>query len=281
MRYARNVSDEPGARSVDLRATVARGRAAWPALTVGDEAFAAHLTGLHADPPEGGWERLHAGDLYLACACAEGDPAALAAFDHEVWPAIDAALARARLTPDRRQDLMQDLRVLLFVSQGNGPAKIAQYRGQAELRLWLRAVALRDAYRIARKARRELALDDAALAAVAVIDRDPGLAHLKHSCRVELKSAFESALAALPRADRLLLRQYHLDRLTVDELAALHKIHRATAARRVAKIRSDLTDAILAQFGRRLHVADSELDSLIRLVRSQIDISFDRLLVVG
>jgi RNA polymerase sigma-70 factor (ECF subfamily) len=113
------------------------------------------------------------------------------------------------------------------------------------------------------------------------VDRDPGLAHLKESCRVELKRAFETALGALPRRERLLLRQHHLDRLTIDELAALYQVHRATAARWVARAREELSDAILGELGRRMQVPASEVQSLLRLVRSQLDISLDRLLSVG
>jgi RNA polymerase sigma-70 factor (ECF subfamily) len=271
----------PDIQSAELQAAVATARAAWPALSLGEEAFAARLTALLADQPADAWARLHVADLYLACACAEGDAGAIAAFEEKMWPEIDASLARVRLAPDRRQDVMQDLRVILFVGTGKGPGKIAQYRGESDLRRWLRAAALRAGFRVARKASREIALDDAVLASVAVVDRDPGLAHLKESCRVELKHAFEVALGALPRRERLLLRQHHIDRLTIDELAALYQVHRATAARWVAKAREELGDAILGELGRRMQVPANEVQSLLLLVRSQLDVSLDRLLSVG
>ncbi|HKA88198.1 MAG TPA: sigma factor-like helix-turn-helix DNA-binding protein [Haliangiales bacterium] len=274
------MSRPPDTQSVELRAAIARARSAWPTFSLGEEAFAAHLARVLSDQPAEAWAHLHVADLYLACACAAGDAGALAAFEAKMWPEIDAALARVRLAPDKRQDVMQDLRIILFVGSGKGSGKIAQYRGQGDLRRWLRAAALRAGFRIARKAKRELALDDVAMASVAVIDRDPGLAHLKETCRAELKKAFEAALAALPRRERLLLRQHHLDRLTIDDLAALHQVHRATAARWIAQAREQLTDGILRELGQRLQVPARELQSLLRLVRSQLDISLDRLLSV-
>jgi RNA polymerase sigma-70 factor, ECF subfamily len=265
---------------VEVQAAVATARSAWPTLSLGEETFAMHLASLQSSLSAEAWAGLHLADLYLAQACAGGDPGALAAFEETMWPEIDVALTRARLAPHQRQELIQNLRVVLLVGTAGKPAKIAQYRGQSALRHWLRAAAMRDAFKVAKRAQRELVLDDVALAGVAVLDRDPGLAHLKELCRVELKHACASALAALLRPDRLLLRQYYLDRLTIDELAALQKVHRATVARRVAKVRDDLTSAILGELGQRLRVSKDELHSLMRLVRSQIDISLDRLLTV-
>lgn len=281
LRYSVGVPEHTPDRSADLRAAVERARAAWPTLSLGEEAFLAHLGGILEGQPPDAWSRLHLSDLYLARACAEGDPRALALFEATMWTEIDAALARARVAPDKRDDVMQNLRLALFVGSSGGPGKIAQYRGQSDLRRWLQAAALRDAFRVVKKARRELTLDDVALASVAILDRDPGLARLKESCRVELKRAFATALAGLPRRDRILLRQYHLDRLTVDDLAALYQVHRGTVSRRVARARQTLTDAILGELGQRLALAADELQSVLRLVRSEVDVSLDRLLTVA
>jgi RNA polymerase sigma-70 factor (ECF subfamily) len=250
-------------------------------VALDEETFTAQLARLLAEEPAAALDQLHVADLYLACACGRGDASALAAFEHEMWPAIDAALARARIEAERRQDVMQDLRVLLFVGRGDAPGKISQYRGQGDLRRWLRAAALREAFRLAKKARREVALDDAALASVAILDGDPALAHLKELCRVELKNAFQAALAELPRRDRLLLRQHCLDRLSIDELAALHQVHRATAARWVTRAREALCAAILRDLGQRLRVPEPEVQSLLRMVRSQLDVTLERLLSVA
>jgi RNA polymerase sigma-70 factor (ECF subfamily) len=258
---------------VEVERALADARAAWPGVNVDEARFAAHLGGA----PVG----LHVGDLYLAWGCAAGDASALAAFEKHVWPSIDAALARVRLEPHQRQDLLQDLRVLLFVGPERSAGRIAQYRGESSLKRWVRAAALREAFRVTKKARREVALDDVAMASLAALDRDPALGHLVEACRAELKPAFQAGLAALPRADRILLRQHFLDRLTIDDLASLHQVHRATAARWVAKARESLHDAVLVELGHRLDVPGGDLQSLLRLARSQLEITLDRLLSVG
>ena len=103
------------------------------------------------------------------------------------------------------------------------------------------------------------------------------MARFKETCQAELKQALAAALARLSAEDRILLRQYHRDGLTVDELAALYRIHRTTASRRVRKAPGDLTEAILADLGDRLKLGENDAQSVLRLVRSQLELSLDRL----
>ena len=65
----------------------------------------------------------------------------------------------------------------------------------------------------------------------------------------------------------------HIDELSIDKLGALYRVHRATAARWVASARRALVDATRDQMITRLGVDSVELDSIIRLVRSQLEIS--------
>lgn len=261
-----------------VRRAARAARAAWPGLALDEDEFAAQLAQLLAEHPGVGCAELAVADLYLARACAHGDPKALAVFDATLGPELEAALRRVRLPDHLRQDLLQDLRVSLFVGSHTSAGRITQYRGQGELRRWLRAAALRDAWRVGKRAKRELALDDMVLASVAVLDRDPVVARFKETCRGELKQALIEALGQLSAEDRILLRQYHRDGLTVDELAALYRVHRTTAARRVRSARSQLTDAILARLGDRLQLAEADVRSVLQLVRSQLELSLDKVL---
>jgi RNA polymerase sigma-70 factor, ECF subfamily len=78
--------------------------------------------------------------------------------------------------------------------------------------------------------------------------------------------------------DRVLLRQHHLDQLTIDELASLHKVHRATAARWIANARASLLSRVRERMIERLSISGGELDSALRLARSQLEVSIHRLL---
>src|SRR5947207_3096635 len=75
-----------------VRAHVDAGRLAWPALaldaTVAAQHVARHAEGAEPLPIE------HAGDLYLACACAHGVAGAAQAFEKRYAGDLDASLAR-------------------------------------------------------------------------------------------------------------------------------------------------------------------------------------------
>jgi RNA polymerase sigma-70 factor (ECF subfamily) len=93
-----------------------------------------------------------------------------------------------------------------------------------------------------------------------------------------VRGAFATALADLPRRERTILRQYHVDGLSIDELARLHGIHRATSARWIAAARADLVQRVRGHLRAALSLDDRELDSVIGLVRSRLDLSLSRLL---
>src|SRR5689334_23192125 len=100
-----------------IRRVAEAGRAAWPGVELGDEALAAWLAERVPDgaDPAAALGALHAGDLYLACACALADPAAIAAFEAKILPAIGPAVAR--IDPDVAfgREIAAEVRVKLLV----------------------------------------------------------------------------------------------------------------------------------------------------------------------
>ena len=70
-----------------------------------------------------------------------------------------------------------------------------------------------------------------------------------------------------------MLRQHTLDRLAIDQLAALHGIHRATAARWVEAARQAVIAGTRRALTQRMRLSKDELASIIRLIQSQLDIS--------
>jgi RNA polymerase sigma-70 factor len=89
----------------------------------------------------------------------------------------------------------------------------------------------------------------------------------------EGEAALEAASARLPARQRTILRLHYVDGLTVDQIGAIYGFHRATAARRIADARDDLLEATREELRGKLRISDSDFDSLVRLVRSQIEIS--------
>jgi len=248
---------------------LAQARARWPGITGGEERFA-RVAG-EAD--------LETDDLYLACACADGDAAAIAAFDRYCGPALDRVVASVGATAAQRADLVQAVRERLLVAPATGDApRIASYSGRGTLISWARVVATRVAQDQLPKARREPSAEDDEIANLIASDDDPEIGYLKRLYRHEFKLAFEAALAELSDRERLVLRQHTLDGLNLDELAKIHDIHRATAARWIERAREALQHATQQQLVERLQLSRRELASVIRLISSQLDVSLHRLL---
>jgi RNA polymerase sigma-70 factor, ECF subfamily len=258
-----------------LRSVMARGRAAWPALTVDDDRLAAAIvTAVNgSDDAETALAGLAADDLYLAQACALGAPTALAAFTAMCDRPVMASLAQMGLAPDTVDEVMQLMRAKLFAP----PPRIATYSGRASLRSWVRTVATRIAVDRARSAA-PVAAEPDVLERVPDLQADPELAHFRARYHDELKVAFEAALATLDVRQRNLLRHHFVDGLTVEAIGALYGVHKTTAFRWLETARTALTKRTRAGFQQRVKALPSELESILRVLQSHIDLSLSRVL---
>lgn len=254
------------------------GRARWPGIEILAADFASHLADHLGIPPETADAlALHAGDLYLALAAARGDPEAIAAIDRTCIERVDPAI-HGLLPPCDIADVKQLLRQRLFVGAAGSSPKILDYAGRGELRAWVRASAVRTAISLLRSQKREHAHHQDLWLAAPEIGLDPTIEHLRPRLQREFQAAFEAALASLTSRDRNLLRQHFLDDLSTDELATLYRVHRVTAFRWLTRARARLLARTRRALAARLQLRRSELDSVMRLVDSQLDISLARLL---
>lgn len=266
-----------------LWAIVAAGRAAWPDLPVDArdvvEFIARQAT---ADLAEAGLDGLRPADIYLACGCARQLPAALATFDRDYMREVDVALARMRVGPPRLQDVKQLVRQRLFVGGGTAgaptsPGKIAEYGGRGDLRRWVRSVAVRTCLNELRRGKREVLVDDDQLIAQhAIAHDDPEVEYMKRTYSEEFRAAFAQALGELGAREQTLLRYHHVDGLNIDEIGAIYRIHRVTAFRWLEKAKELLVRSTLETLRARLQLPASELDSVLRMIRSQIHLSLVR-----
>jgi RNA polymerase sigma-70 factor (ECF subfamily) len=220
-------------------------------------------------------EDLHQEDLAWARALATGDREALARYEQELVPIIAAQLRRRGHSPDEIADLQQAVRAHLLVGDGGGPA-ITGYTGRGRLRNWALVVALREAVRVRYKAAREPAVEDDALLAVA--DRSASKEGLdKQRYREAFRLAFRAALCALSSRDRNLLRLHIIDELSVDEISALHGVHRATAARWLEQARAHVSRAVRRDLMQQLGLDPFETNEVLAWVQSRIDLSLSGL----
>jgi RNA polymerase sigma-70 factor (ECF subfamily) len=251
-------------RSLALQAQFEAARAAWPGIDVTFERFAARAGESHA---------AFAHDLYLACACRDGDLRALGEFDRRYLPAIHGAVARIDATPDFIAEVQQVLRERLFV--GPDP-KIDDYRGQGALVGWVRMAAIRTALNLRRASRREVEREQSDEALDPLLG--PELAAIKTRCQAELNEALQRAVAALTGEDRLLLRFHYVDRLTLAKIAAQQHVSITTIFRRLAFATETVLATVRTELAARLQLSPESLDSIIREGQDDLDFSLGRLL---
>ena len=252
-------------------ARIARaGRARWPEIALADAEIAARVV---EPPPDSGD---HDAELYLALALAAGNAAAVRVFESTLVPEIDAALRRLRLPGGTADEVKQALRFELLV--GDGDPKITTYLGRGELAAWLRVTATRKALKLARRAGREQELDDLLLDHWPHATPDPAREHLRSTYTAELKTAIRDSFSALEVRQRNLLRQHILDELTIDDLARFYRVHRATCARWLADARAELARSTRKRLVAALRLPPDELESLLRFLDSDIELSISRIL---
>lgn len=262
-----------------LAAMVESGRRAWPDVPLPPSIFVAYLAERAA--ASGKLAAAKGDDLWIACACVQGDARALAAIERTYIAELDGALAHMKLAPGAIDDVKQTLRRQLFVGEPGSRPRIAEYDGRGELRGWLRVTAVRAALKLLRKEKREVPVDDDVLLERGATGDDPELSYVKQVYRTQFKSAFQQALDSLDDREKNLLRQTVVDGLGIDELGAMYQVHRATVARWVQKARETLLERTRKNFMASARVDKRECESIMRLVHSQLDGTIRRRIIEG
>ncbi len=224
-------------------------------------------------------EAVRAADLWLVSACLAGSAVA----ERELARQLDAEIAKvqtrtsATLAPE---DLRQLVWQKLFVAEAGSAPRAREYAGQAEVKSWLRVVIVRAQVDHSRKKSGGERVVDSERATEELLGAsgDPEIEYLKRHYRGAFAAAFEQAVRGLDAEDRLILRQHYGDRLSVDQLAVVLGLHRATAARRVQRAREVLLSSTRRALMGSLGLSRGELESIMRLIESQLHVSVVRLL---
>jgi RNA polymerase sigma-70 factor, ECF subfamily len=268
---------DPGALRARLDQVMTSALARWPGIQIDERALAVELAArwtpetVPADryePPR------FAEELVLAQACLSGDLAATRYFHSEMFDRVDRVLAKLGVNPSDVDDLKQEVRAKLLVGE-RGEAKLALYHGTGPLAHWVASVAGRVALSSLRRRKvvEVLGEDD-------LLDSsdDPQLSTLKAQHHVEFKHAFQDAVIALEPRDRAILRALIVDDRSVNEIAAVYGIHRVTASRWIAEIRHNLLAGTKKRLRQTLGLDALGLESAIRLIDTNMDLSLYRLL---
>jgi RNA polymerase sigma-70 factor, ECF subfamily len=255
-------------------------RASYPALALPPELFLRYLA--ERVPPGGdpiaALRRLKSADLYLACACVQQLPGALETLEQQHFPTVRAAVARLTGSESALDDLTQHLLERLMARRPGTIRRLERYAGRGDLAGWLCVTAVREARALKQRRERERPADDALLEGLVSPGADQEIAYLKQLYRREFQEAFAQALAQIGAADRNLLRYQLLHDLSIDEIGRIFKVHRATAARRLERLRARLVLATRQALMERIRIDPAQLESIMRLIGSEMHVSIQRLL---
>jgi RNA polymerase sigma-70 factor, ECF subfamily len=260
----------PSPNDGSLETAYDAGAAAWPALRIARPRFSRFAAERAAV------SGFRGADLYLACGLVDQVPEALALFESHFMPSIVQALRRIHASTTQLEDLVQQLRIRLFVPDAAAPAAIEKYSGSGSLAGWLRVVATRMAIRELN--RRPDAVEADIVRALLATTDDPELKVLKDQCRRAVGQAVERAVLAIDQRSRELLRYHLIEGLGCETIAPLYGVHRTTALRWLEKARAGLVTATRRELMRTLAVSADQVESVLRVVRSQLDLSIGRYL---
>jgi RNA polymerase sigma-70 factor (ECF subfamily) len=270
-----NPSVAPGAvLEPALAAYVEEARRVWPALCVAPLEFAAHArerAGADGVPP-----LAHAGDLLLAYACARGEPAAIEQFHQLYDPSIRRVLARRNADQALADDARQAVYERLLVGRAEQTPKIAEYRGAGRLESWVATAASTTLLMLQRAAGRRREQAETSATAELAGPLDPELEFIRTRYKTQLEAAIAAALEELDDRERTLLRLHLGERLSIDVLAAMYSVNRATTARWLVAARQHLLERARAAIRASLGSSDEELESLGVLLQSQLHVSLTR-----
>jgi RNA polymerase sigma-70 factor (ECF subfamily) len=269
----------PEALELKLAELHAAGRRAWPAIELDAQAYVRHLAAAFVSAGCGvaGLDDLFAADLYLACACTAADPAALAELDRQFITPLVGYLARRDALATFGDDIKQMVRERLLVA-GEGMPRIAMYAGQGPLKTWLRMAAVRVAIGIRRTTERSRAdrlVGAAEPPDTAAPDIEGKL--LKARYGDDFRAALEDTLARLPKREGSVLRLHYLEGMTGDQIAALYRVSRRTVHRWLTDGQSRILEGMRRRLRRRLALSTAQMDTLLRLLRTEMTAGVQRL----
>jgi RNA polymerase sigma-70 factor (ECF subfamily) len=233
-------------------------RARWPRGSWTSERIAAY------DPDALATE--HRSDVLWAWACQAGDVAALAELD--AGPLGDARehLRVMGFPATTIDEAVQRARTKLVFDGG-----LRTYRGRGPLGMFVRTAVVRFAIDDRRAARRDAQLDEM----LAAPNVDPELEYMRKLYAEQLVAAVREAWTRLAPHEQFVLALRVYEGMSVDDVARVYRIHRASAARRVAAARAALIGHARTALRDRLSVDESTLDSILRVVATSMQLPLD------
>jgi RNA polymerase sigma-70 factor (ECF subfamily) len=244
-----------------------------PTVTVSESTFAA------AFQKRDGVADERAGDILLVAGLEANDAAALD------WLLSQVKQTLRQLRQRVSQQLLDDiesraLELMVVGTPGHGP-RITAYAGKGPLSAWVRVLVTRTGRDLAEKAGAKFVeLESAMLGELEDAQQtSPELTVLRRASREHLMQSITAATQRLTPRERTLMSLHYLDGVGLEELGRTYQVHRITITRWLAAARTSLLEGCRDELATRAKLDALEVDSFIRALQTQLDISLRRLLV--
>jgi RNA polymerase sigma-70 factor, ECF subfamily len=218
-------------------------------------------------------EGARAADVSLVFGCLTGNSECLSRFENELIPQVREAIRRLERAEASVDELCQKMRVKLLTGT---PMGLCAWRGKGPLANWIRVVAMRMTIDALRKHQPDDRAGTFLEDQVATHSHERDLLQKRYG--EAFKRAIHCALSSLGARERAVFRLYALERQNIDCIATAYGVHRATAARWLEAIRAGLRERTFVALRSSASLNTSEVNSVARVLVSQADVSFRRLL---
>ncbi|MDP9034901.1 MAG: sigma-70 family RNA polymerase sigma factor [Myxococcota bacterium] len=263
-----------------IRQCVDASEAKWPTFRLPRVEFERRLRAVidgQEDNPFEALARIRAPDLYIAHACAMRIPGAVTTFTSTYLTRLEEDLRHFKIPQVLGEDVRRELEDTLLLGSGEVGPKIAQYEGRGPLRRFVATAARNAAISLLRRRSRDPDVDVDAIQS----QLTPCAESVRRGASPQdaaVRDAVRASLSALDRRQRMIVR-LHLSRgVALTQIAKMLGVHQSTVSRTfdaaLQRLHRDIRRHLREDHGFK----EKEMESAIREVRSQLDLSLSRAL---
>ncbi len=225
-------------------------------------------------------------DLCLSTACESGDPHAWRIFHDRFQPLIEkasrAATGSAVEGMEIASTLLSDLFLPAVSSNEKSSPKISQYHALGSMEGWLKVLISRMVIDKFRSQRRQTSLED--------LPQDPVQPDSHQSTLQIIQSAeihqavrlfslsIREVLKNLSNQERLLLKLYYFEEITLKQIGKMLRVHESTASRLIDRLKIRIRKEVEKNLKQKHQVRPNELLDLIETGLSNADLDLKKLL---
>jgi RNA polymerase sigma-70 factor, ECF subfamily len=189
---------------------------------------------------------------------------------------ISQIASRFGLHPGDVNEMHSQLMRRLFVSSDESQPKFAQYVGRGQLGGLVRVAVTRHALTlVSAKDRKSQEVSPNSPG----IERDVSDKFAKAELQQLMKQALEQSADALTERQRSILRMHYVKHANIDDIGAVYRVHRATAARWLLEARTCLVESAREAFLLQAALEEHELAEVASMVESQLSMTWSRLFI--